>query len=418
MGERGRFYGGSAAMNQDLVAALIQSKEEKSMQVSKKLLVGSALSAMVALGGVCLNLPDSAKAMSDKPEAAASMAGEKTYNATFYVAGMGGHFAKAEAVIEPGAEQPIKVTRLTKIDIGDYETHPTHDARIDNNDRNIMFYSTYKIDHEANGPHVGKIDLRTGKVIKDVVVDIPARATNTRSMYCASGQSKDSFIPLSMTSLAYIDVFNKSDLKRTQRVFLEGTEADTGPYKFYHGNTNHAMDRLLVIKNDAETQHGKTSGKMDLVELDLNSLDQGKVKVLNKGTVAGTPDSISFRAYYSPDDSMIAASGADVMFLIDAKTLEAIDVEPMGNLEQNHDAMFTPDGRYVIATSRTKQAGLECENPEKPKEGEYTMDGQLKLYDVAARKFVGKPTSVCLACHEKEGVEEHAILCGLDANFK
>jgi len=48
----------------------------------------------------------------------------------------------------------------------------------------------------------------------------------------------------------------------------------------------------------------------------------------------------------------------------------------------------------------------------------YIMDGQLKLYDVAARKFIGNPTSVCLSCHNREEVGEHAVLCGIDANWK
>jgi hypothetical protein len=279
-----------------------------------------------------------------------------------------------------------------------------------------MFWSTYKIDKAVNGVHVGKTDLKTGKVIQDMVVDVPPEATDTKSMYCASGQSKNSYIPMTMTGAGYIDVFNKSDLKRTQRVFLEGTDADQGPYKFYHGNSNNAMDRLLVIKN--ALSDGKMTGKMDMVELDMASLEQGKVKVLNKSSVAANPGSITFRAYYSPDDSLIAASAADAMLLIDAKTLKSIDIEPMGGLEQNHDAIFTPDGKFIIATSRTKQPGPECENPTKPKAGEFTMDGQLKLYNVASKQFVGEPTSVCLTCHNKEGVEEHAILCGLDANFK
>ena len=390
------------------------------MKASKKLLVGSAITGAVSLGLIGLNLPASVSAMSDKPEAtAAPAAAGKAYTATFYVAGMGGHFAQAEAVIDPSSSQPIKVTKLTKIDIGGGADHPTHDARVDANDRNTLFWSTYKIDKEANGTHVGKTDLRTGKVIQDMVVDVPEGLTNNKSMYCASGQSKTSFIPVSMTSKSYIDIFNKSDLKRTQRIFLEGTEADWGvPYKFYHGNTNNAMDRLLIITNVAETDHGKTSGQMKLVELDLNKLEKGEVKVLNKGTLAGLPNSITFRAYYSPDDTMIASSGGSVMFLVDAKTLEPIDVEPMANLEENHDAIFTPDGKYIIATSRTKSPSPDCVDPAKPKEGEFTMDGQLKLYDVAAKKFVGEPTSVCLSCHNKEGVEEHAVLCGLDANFK
>ncbi len=376
------------------------------------------LTGGIALGVFCFNMPEAVSAMGSKPAAEKAPAAGKTYDATIYVAGMGGHFAKAVANIDPSAAQPINITSLTKVDIGSRADHPTHDARIDNNDRNTMFWSTYKIDKEAGGVHVGKTDLRTGKIIQDMVVDVPAEATNTKSMYCASGQSKDSFIPMTMTSVGYIDVFNKSDLKRTQRVFLEGTDADTGPYNFYHGNTNNAMTKLLIIKNAADKPHGKTSGKMDLIELDLPALEKGEVKVLNRGTVTGTPGSITFRAYYSPDDSMIAASGADVMFLIDAKTLTAIDVEPVGGLEQNHDAIFTPDGKFIIATSRTKQIGPECEDPKAPKAGEFTMDGHLKLYDVASKQFVGEPTSACLTCHNEEGVEEHAILCGLDANFK
>jgi len=56
--------------------------------------------------------------------------------------------------------------------------------------------------------------------------------------------------------------------------------------------------------------------------------------------------------------------------------------------------------------------------PEKLGNEDYTMDGQVKLYDVAAKKFIGNATSVCLPCHNEEGVEQHAVLCGIDANFK
>ena len=46
------------------------------------------------------------------------------------------------------------------------------------------------------------------------------------------------------------------------------------------------------------------------------------------------------------------------------------------------------------------------------------MDGQVKLFDVAAKKFVGQATSTCLSCHNEEVLDAHAVLCGLDANFK
>jgi hypothetical protein len=388
------------------------------MKVSKRLLVGSLLTGAFALGVIGLNMPEAVSAMGNKPAAEKAPMAGKTYNTTVYVAGMGGHFAKAVATIDPAADQPIKVSSLTKVDIGERPDHPTHDARIDNNDRNTMFWSTYKIDKEVNGVHVGKTDLRTGEIIQDMVVDVPALATNTKSMYCASGQTKDHYIAISMTSKAYIDVFQKSDLKRVQRIFLEGTEGDIGsPYKFYHGNTNWAMDKLIIIANDADKDHGKTSGKVHLVEFDANELVKGNIKVLQRKTIAGTPKTVTFRAYYSQDDSMIAASGGDVMFVLNAKDLSVIDTEPVSSIDHNHDAIFTPDGKYIIATSRWKQAGPECEDPKAPKAGEFTMDGVLKLYDVGAKRFVGEHTSVCLSCHTDEGVEQHAILCGLDANF-
>jgi DNA-binding beta-propeller fold protein YncE len=131
----------------------------------------------------------------------------------------------------------------------------------------------------------------------------------------------------------------------------------------------------------------------------------------------GTGTFVSFRQYYSPDGTLIANSAGNAMLLIDAKTLEVIDHEPMGNLEENHDAIFTPDGKYVIATSRTKAVLPECKDPGKPGPDEYIMDGTLKLYDVAAKKFVGSGLSVCNACHQTEGIEEHAVLCGLDAIY-
>jgi hypothetical protein len=238
-----------------------------------------------------------------------------------------------------------------------------------------------------------------------------------------------------MTSKGYIDVFSKKDLKRLHTIFLEGTEADPGvPYIFYHGTNSPDGKKFLVTVNEADKDHGKPIGKVHLLMLDAQELAKGNVKLLARGVVPGAAGkTISFRMYFSPDGKKIAASGADRMYIIDAETLKLIDAEMMGPLEQNHDAMFTPDGKYVIATSRTKTLAngnakkISMENPncepedaggKKLSNEDYTMDGQLKLYDVAAGKFIGQATSTCLPCHNAEGVEEHAILCGIDANFK
>ncbi|MDH3328325.1 MAG: hypothetical protein OEM01_03755 [Desulfobulbaceae bacterium] len=357
------------------------------------------------------------------------------YDATVYVAGMGGHFAAADVMIDPSMPAPIQLKNLSKIDIGDNATHPTHDARIDVNNRDIMYWSTYKIDKETGAPHVGATDLKTGKKVMDVDAPIPEMGqANTKSLYCGSGQTKDFYFPIAMTSKGYIDVYQKSDMKRIKSVFLEGTEADPGvPYIFYHGSNSPDMTKMLISVNEAETDHGKPIGKIHLMLLDAKALETGDVKLLKKGVIPGNAGkTINFRSTWSPDGKMIALSGADTMYIVDAETLTLITRQPMGKLEENHDAMFTPDNKYIIATSRTKTLAsgnakkISRENfgcteevaPEKLGNEDFTMDGQIKLYDVAAQKFVGQATSTCLACHNEEGLEQHAVLCGLDANFK
>lgn len=358
-----------------------------------------------------------------------ALAGTK-YEGTAYVAGMGGHFAKAVFTIDPKAETPIIMNSLDKIDIGDGDSHPVHDARIDYKDRDTLYWSTYKPDHDANDVyHYGKSDLKTGEVLKDVGLKMPGQVINPKSGFCASAQTKDYYMPISMNKPGYISVISKKDMKLKHNVFLEGTEADirTG-YKYMHGTNSPDMKEIFITLNEADVAQsnkdlGTTVGKMHMMVLDAKALEQGKVKVLRKGIAdANRKSSISFRQYYSPDGKYIANATGDILFLVDAKTLEVLDAETMPNLNETHDAIFTPDGKYVIATTRTKAILPGCKTPEKPAEGEWRMDGQLKLYDVAARKFIGKPTSSCLACHDTElGTDEdapHAVLCGLDVNWK
>ena len=385
--------------------------------ISKK----TCLYALIAAGVLTLGLSHGAKA--------------ETYSGSLYIAGMGGHFAKADVEIDPSAVTPINLKGLSKVDIGDATSHPTHDARIDPKNRDLMFWSTYKIDPATGGPHAGATDLKTGKIVMDVTAPVPEQGQkDTKSLYCASGQTENFYFPIAMSSKGYIDVFQKSDMKRIKSVFLEGTEADPGvPYKFYHGVNSPDMTKMLITVNEADTDHGKPVGKIHLILLDAKELEKGNVKLIKRGVIPGNPGkTINFRSTYSPDGKKIAISGADTMYIVDAETLTADVAQPMGKLEENHDAMFTPDSKYVIATSRTKTltAGnakkISMENfgcVEETAAGElgkddYLMDGQVKLFDVAAKKFVGQATSTCLACHNAEGLDAHAVLCGLDANFK
>lgn len=349
-----------------------------------------------------------------------SAAQAETYKGTAYVAGMGGHFAKAEFEIDPSQETPITVKKLTKMDIGDGASHPVHDARIDCKDRNTMYWSTYKLDPATGAPHVGKTDLKTGEVSQDEKAAVPVTVKVTKQMYCASAQTNDYFMPISMSNPGFIDVYQKSGLKRAHTVFLEGTDADIKkPYKYYHGVNSPDMTKVVLAINEADKPHGTTVGKLHLVAVDAKALEQGKVKVLAKGIAPGAEKAtISFRQYYSNDGKLIANSGGDRLFIIDADSLKVKDAEMVHVLEQNHDAIFTPDDKYVVLTLRTKVVNQDCPTPLKPGPDEYLMDGQLRLYDVKQQKIIGKPTSVCLACHNQEELDVHAVLCGIDVNWQ
>lgn len=345
-------------------------------------------------------------------KAPAAIAKGNVYTGTLYVAGMGGHFAAAEVEIDPSnTNKPIKVLNLEMIRIGNKKTHPTHDARIDVNDRTEMYWSTYKVDKEIGAAkrmvHVGYTDLNTGKVIKDVALKLDDRAHFIKPLYCGSGQTKKSFLPVTMTGEAYIDVFDKGTLKHRRRVFLD-KQGYKENYLFMHGVNSPDMKTFAVAFNMTSkwpkpSTPGKLNGKVDMLLLDLPALEKGKVKVVAKNTVTGKPGKTkTFRETFTPDGKYLMQSGGDRMFVLNGRTMKLVDrVMPLAG--ENHDAVATPDSRYAILTLREKV-------------GKRT-DGTLQLYDLKKKKLIGKTTSVCLDCHNKIGIPGNAVLCGLDVNW-
>ncbi|TAN42772.1 MAG: hypothetical protein EPN25_02565 [Nitrospirae bacterium] len=360
----------------------------------------------------------------DAKTAVVSAAKAKIYDATVYVAGHGGHFAKADVSIDPNnADDPIKIKALDKVDIGDTKTHKTHDARIDSNDSTVLFWSTYQLD--ANGKqHVGKSDLKTGKVLMDVAMDTDPRSTGGEKkmpIYCASGQSKDYYMPVFMGSEAYVDVISKKDLKLKHRVFISDLGYKAGSYQFLHGTNSNKMDKFILTMT-MKGEDGKMNGKIDFVMVDLKELEKGKFKELKRVTHTGVGGkTITFRMYFSKDDKQIFQSAGDRFWLLDANTLAQVD-EKMSTGGENHDAIPTPDGKFGILTVRN--GGVQaCDVEGKPilKDGKNIniTDGQIQLYDVEAKKIVGKTASTCFGCHKGMGLgDKTAILCGIDANFK
>lgn len=344
-------------------------------------------------------------------------AAKKTYSSTLYVAGMGGHFAKADVTIDPNdTDNPIKVNNLDRVVIGDKTTHPTHDPRVDVNDRNTMFWTTYVLDPKGKA-HVGKSDLKTGNVIKDVALDPDKRSPGTKPpLYCASGQSRKYFMPVFMGNEGYVDIFDKATLGHKHRVFISDLGYKSGTYVFLHGTNSNDMKKFLLTVT-MKGEDGKANGKVDFILVDMASLEKGKFKELARNTLTGEPGkTITFRQYFSPDDKYVFQSAADRFWLLDGSTLKLVD-EKMSAGGQNHDAMPTPDGKYAVLTLRTNTEGCDANGKAIP--GKMITDGTLQLYDVDAKRIVGKTASVCLGCHKGMALgDKSAVLCGVDGNWK
>lgn len=381
----------------------------------KKVLVVLAVVLFVCAGYLAFTTIDS--------KTPTVVAAKKTYSATVYVAGHGGHFAKADVTIDPNNENdPLKVNNLDMVSIGSPAEYKTHDARIDSQDSNTLFWSVYQLD--KNGKmHVGKSDLKTGNVIKDVALDPDPKAPGkTGPIYCASGQSKNFYMPIFMGSEGYVDVFDKKTLEHKHRVFISDLGYKAGTYQFVHGvNSNDHKKFLVTVVMKGED--GKMNGKQDIILVDMASLEKGKFKELSRATLSGEAGkTITFRQYFSKDDKLIFQSAADRVWVIDAATLKLVDEKMTGANGQNHDAMPTPDGKYALLTLRTSDVD-SCDAEGKPlmKEGKPVKitDGTLMVYDADAKKLIGKPVSVCFACHKGMGKgDKNAVLCGLDANYK
>jgi hypothetical protein len=352
-----------------------------------------------------------------------AVAAGPTYSATVYVAGHGGHFAQADVTIDPSnAADPVKINKLDRVVIGDKVSHATHDARIDSNDPTVLFWSTYIPDANKK-MHVGKSDLKTGKVIQDVTLTPdPARSPGEKApLYCASGQSKEYYMPVFMGVEGYVDVFTKKDLTHKHRVFISDMGYAKGTYKFTHGTNSPDMKTWIFTMN--QVKDGKMTGDVDFVLVDMAQLENGKLKVITKNTIKGDPNNtITFRQYFTHDGKYIMQSAADRLWVLDAKTLKLADEKMMPAGHQLHDAMPTPDGKFALLTVRNVAEGCDVEGKgikDEKGQAKTITDGVLMVYDAGAKKLNEKATSACLGCHKGMGLgDKNAVLCGLDANFK
>jgi hypothetical protein len=148
-----------------------------------------------------------------------------TYDGTIYVAGHGAHIAKINLTIDPNdTTNPITINSNSNINIGSPgdTDYLLHDVR---KDGDKLYWSTYKVDHDGN-LHYGHVDMANNNAVVDITYSPDARADATGNngsvggfggfapgagpYYCASGQTADYHMPISMSSEGYITVIPKN----------------------------------------------------------------------------------------------------------------------------------------------------------------------------------------------------------------
>jgi hypothetical protein len=223
-----------------------------------------------------------------------------------------------------------------------------------------------------------------------------------------------------MTNAGYISVFDKKTLDLKRHIFIDSLGYEDN-YQFIHGTNTPDMKHFVLAVNKTQKWHkpdapAQRLGRIDMLLLDLPALEKGELKVKAKNTITGSPDkTVTFRQRFTPDGKYLLQSGADRFYLLRGNDMKLLDEEMMNNGE-NHDAVSTPDGKYAILTLRS---GMSI--PDGKGGNKQIKDGMLQLYDIQARKVVGKPSSVCYSCHQDAAEEDKpmwsAILCGEDVNW-
>jgi len=121
-----------------------------------------------------------------------------------------------------------------------------------------MFWSTYVPDANKK-MHVGKSDLKTGKVLLDVALTPDPKAPPRRRRPTARpARAKNFYMPVYMGQEGYVDVFDKKDLSLKHRVWVSDLGYTKGSYKFTHGVNSPDFKTFVLALNQAGRQgHGR-----------------------------------------------------------------------------------------------------------------------------------------------------------------
>ncbi len=327
------------------------------------------------------------------------LTGTGPYTGTIYMASTsGGHIVRVPVTIDPtNTGNEIAVGAITKINLtstfgATNKTHNFHDVRYDAA-TNRVYYSAIVADSAGgavNGQtHLGYVDIGASNAVHDATIETTA-AAQAQIVYCASAQTADYYIPMTMSYPAYIDVIRKNTVKT-------GAALTSTPKQLY------------VAVNETTAGGGgvgdNMTGNFTGYLLKMSDILAGTVNTSSVMTTSPTTSAaVAFRSTFTPDGSKILQAGADRLVVLDATDLSELSNDTAIGGE-NHDVMPTPDGKYALLALRYKN-GTETQNT-----------SGLQLYNIQTGQYgaVGNPVNTCGGCHNDTVAH---VTCGIDGPIK
>jgi hypothetical protein len=378
----------------------------------------SSVGALLVLAALCACGTEGEPRGNADVSSAAAVAAPGTYAGKIYAAGVGGHAAVVGLAIDPNnAAAPLTVSRLERIRLGPAQDYGFHDVRIDRTRGRAgkLFWSTINAD-STGGYRYGRVDLASGRV--DCEVHIPLPAGSNAPGYCGSGQSADRYLPVWMGVRGFVDVINKDTCVLEKRVYLDQVAGMPPYWSMAHG-TNSKDFRTMTIALNLLDSAGAALNQGMLVNLDMASLLAGAPVATTIGpAVQGPAKTIFYRQEWTPDASTLVQGGKAAFYRFDANLTEQCrGLLPLENGKQTetHDLTLVPNSDYaVMQLRRWVDFGLTVP----------VLDGQLQLVKVSTCQTVGSPVSMCVACHNKNGMikespglDSRYVSCGLDSTW-
>lgn len=349
----------------------------------------------------------------------AAQAPPGSFVGTVYAAGTGGHAAIVNLSIDPSATtNPLTISRLERIRLGSSQDYGFHDVRIDRTRGRAgkMFWSTINAD-SAGGYRYGRVDLASGRV--DCEVQIPLPAGSAAPGYCGSGQSADKYLPVWMGTRGFVDVIDKDTCALERRVYLDEIAGMPPYWSMAHGANKKDFSEMTFSLNLRDSA-GTMLNQGKLVNVDMASLLAGAPVITSIGPdVQGPASTTFFRQEWTPDGSTMIQGGKAAFYRFDANLQERCRYQlPIenGHQDETHDAAYVPDSDYaVMQMRRWVDMGLSAP----------VLDGQLQLIRISTCEPVGSPVSMCIACHNKNGMIKESsprlngafVSCGLDSTW-